>query len=158
MDMETTEAMSQRAEKSKSLFNDVKKGGEIAEMSARICREYLDNVSATDELQAEILKGIKAGEDFYHLFLKAVKAISLMTSNPQFYNQIKRDCRTLYGGIFNNKEPLIEMLEETRDRMAKLEKAASVEADIDARDRITRCIEEHREKIAELEAQIQNAV
>ena len=157
MNMENTEAMAQRAEKSKSLLNDVKKGGEIAEMSARICREYLDNVSATDALQADILKGIKAGEDFYHLFLKAVKAISLMTSNPQFYNQIKRDCRTLYGGIFNNQEPLVEMLEETRDRMEKLEKAAAVEADIDARDRITRCIDAHKEKIADLEAQIQAA-
>ena len=60
MDMENTEAMSQRAEQSRNLLNDVKKGGEIAEMSARICREYMDNVSATDALQAEILKGIKA--------------------------------------------------------------------------------------------------
>ena len=155
--MENTEAMSPRAEKSAGLLKDVKKGGEVAELSARICREYLDNVSATDALQAEILKGIKAGEDFYHLFLKAVKAVSLMTSNPQFYNQIKRDCRTLYGGIFNNKEPLVEMLEETRDRMEKLEKAAAIEADIDARDRITRCIDAHKEKIAELEAQIEGA-
>ena len=144
-------------QKSKNLLNDVKKGGEAAELSARICREYLDNVSATDDLQAEILKGIKAGEDFYHLFLKAVKAISLMTSNPQFYTQIQRDCRTLYGGIFDNKEPLEELLEETRDRMQKLEHAASVEADIDARDRITRCIDAHKEKIAQLEQQIQSA-
>ena len=141
----------------RSLVNDVKKGGEAAELSSRICREYLDNVCATDDLQAEILKGIKAGEDFYHLFLKAVKAISLMTSNPQFYTQIQRDCRTLYGGVFNNKEPLVEMLEETRDRMEKLEKAAASESDIDARDRITRCIDAHKEKITQLEEQIQNA-
>ena len=157
MEMENTQAMAQRAEKSQSLLSDVKKGGEVAQMSARICREYLDNVGATDELQAEILKGIKAGEDFYHLFLKAVKAVSLMTSNPQFYNQIKRDCRTLYGGVFNQKEPLQEMLEETRVRMERLTKAAAVEADIDARDRITRCIDAHREKIAQLEAQIAQA-
>ena len=157
MDMENTEAMTQRAENSKTLLNDVKKGGEVAEMSARICREYLDNVSATDELQAEILKGIKAGEDFYHLFLKAVKAVSLMTSNPQFYNQIKRDCRSLYGGVFNQKEPLEEMLEETQERMERLEKAAAVESDIDARDRITRCIDAHKEKIEELENQIRHA-
>ena len=157
MDMENTEAMTQRAENSKNLLNDVKKGGEVAEMSARICREYLDNVSATDELQAEILKGIKAGEDFYHLFLKAVKAVSLMTSNPQFYNQIKRDCRSLYGGVFNQKEPLEEMLEETQERMERLQKAAAVEADIDARDRITRCIDAHKEKIEELENQIRHA-
>ena len=153
MDTETE----QRAERSQSLLSDAKKGGEVAQISARICREYLDNVSATDALQAEILKGIKSGEDFYHLFLKAAKAVSLMTSNPQFYTQIKRDCRTLYGGIFNNKEPLEEMLEETRERMEKLQQAAAVEADIDARDRITRCIDAHKEKIAELEAQIRSA-
>ena len=157
MDMENTEAMTQRAQQSQSLLNDVKKGGEAAEMSARICREYLDNVSATDALQADILKGIKAGEDFYHLFLKAVKAVSLMTSNPQFYNQIKRDCRSLYGGVYNQKEPLEEMLEETRQRMENLRRAAEVEADIDARDRITRCIDAHQEKIEALENQIKNA-
>ena len=143
--------------KSKTLLNDVKKGGEAAELSSRICREYLDNVSSTDALQAEILKGIKAGEDFYHLFLKAAKAVSLMTSNPQFYDQIKRDCRSLYGGVFDQKEPLEEMLEETRQRMEKLEQAAAVEADIDARDRITRCIDAHKERIEELENQIKNA-
>ena len=155
--MENSEAIAQRAEKSKSLLNDVKKGGEIAEMSSRICREYLDNVSATDALQADILKGIKAGEDFYHLFLKAAKAVSLMTSNPQFYTQIKRDCRSIYGGIFNQKEPLQEMLEETHQRMEQLEKAADLESDSDARDRITRCIDAHRERIAELEEQIRSA-
>ena len=148
---------SMRAEKSRSLLSDVKKGGEAGALSARICQEYLENVCATDELQTEILKGIKAGEDFYHLFLKAAKAISLMTSNPQFYTQIKRDCRSLYGGIFNKKEPLQEMLEETHQRMAQLEKAAAIESDIDARDRITRCIDAHRDRIQELEAQIRDA-
>ena len=157
MDLENTEAMTQRAEKSKALLNDVKNGGDPADMSSRICREYLDNVSATDALQAEILKGIKAGEDFYHLFLKAVKAVSLMTSNPQFYTQIKRDCRNLYGDIFNQKEPLQEKLEETQERMAHLQKAAEVESDIDARDRITRCIDAHKERIAQLEDQISHA-
>ena len=155
MGAENTEA--QRAERSKSLFSDVKKGGEAAQLSTRICLEYLDNVRATDDLQADILKGIKAGEDFYHLFLKAVQAISLMTSNPQFYSQIKRDCRSLYGGIFNQKEPLQEMLEETQQRMEKLRKAAASEEDIDTRDRITRCIDAHKEKISQLEAQIREA-
>ena len=151
------EKENKRAEKSRSLLNDVKKGGGEESLSTRICHEYLENVCATDDLQMEILKGIKAGEDFYHLFLLAAKAISLMTSNSQFYEQIKRDCRSVYGGIFNQKEPLEEMLEETHHRMEQLEKAASVESDIDIRDRINRCIEAHREKIASLEEEIRNA-
>lgn len=151
------EKEAKRAERSKSLLSDVKNGGNEESLSARICREYLDNVCATDELQTQILMGIKAGEDFYHLFLKAAKAVSLLTSNVQFYDQIKRDCRSMYGGIFNQKEPLEEMLEEAHQRMAQLEKAAAVESDIDIRDRINRCIDAHREKIAELEEQIRNA-
>ena len=151
------EKEAKRAERSKSLLSDVKNGGNEESLSARICREYLDNVCETDELQTQILMGIKAGEDFYHLFLKAAKAVSLLTSNVQFYDQIKRDCRSMYGGIFNQKEPLEEMLEEAHQRMAQLEKAAAVESDIDIRDRINRCIDAHREKIAELEEQIRNA-
>ena len=35
--------------------------------------------------------------DIYSLFLKAVKAISLMTSNTVFYSQLEGDIRAIYG-------------------------------------------------------------
>ncbi len=65
--------------------------------SLAICREYQQNIKTSSQLQTEILKGAKAGESIYSLFLKAVKAISLMTSNNVFYSQLEGDIRAIYG-------------------------------------------------------------
>jgi hypothetical protein len=65
--------------------------------SLAICREYQQNIKTSSQLQTEILKGVRAGEDIYSLFLKAVKVISLMTSNTVFYSQIEGDIRAIYG-------------------------------------------------------------
>jgi hypothetical protein len=64
--------------------------------SLAICREYQQNIKTSSQLQTEILKGARAGEDIYSLFLKAVKAISLMTSNTVFYSQLEGDIRAIY--------------------------------------------------------------
>ena len=64
--------------------------------SLAICREYQQNIKTSSQLQTEILKGVRAGEDIYSLFLKAVKAISLMTSNTVFYSQLEGDIRAIY--------------------------------------------------------------
>jgi len=65
--------------------------------SLAIYREYQQNIKTSSQLQTEILKGARAGEDIYSLFLKACKAISLMTSNTVFYSQIEGDIRAIYG-------------------------------------------------------------
>lgn len=49
---------------------------------------------------------MKAGENVYNLFLKAVKAISLMTSNSLFYSQIEADTRAIYGEGLQEQAPL----------------------------------------------------
>lgn len=51
---------------------------------------YMDNMNTSRQLQTEILKGIAAGEDIHSLFLKAFKAILLMTANTAFYRQIEK--------------------------------------------------------------------
>lgn len=56
--------------------------------AAAVYKRYQENIKATEILQAEILKGVAAGEDLQELFLKAVKALSLTISNDLFYNQI----------------------------------------------------------------------
>jgi hypothetical protein len=40
--------------------------------SLAICREYQQNIKTSSQLQTEILKGARAGENIYSLFLKAV--------------------------------------------------------------------------------------
>ena len=59
--------------------------------AAEVYKRYQANIKATETLQAEILKGVAAGEDIYQLFLKAAKALSLTISNDLFYLQIERD-------------------------------------------------------------------
>lgn len=147
----------EREEQSVSLFREAQKEKELGEMTSRICREYQANIRASDDLQAQILKGIKAGEDSYHLFLKAAKAISLMTSNPQFYSQVERDYRHLHGEIFHQREPLEDMLKETEERLAHLLKVAEAETDIFARDRLNRSITAHQERIEDLKGKIAGA-
>jgi hypothetical protein len=46
-----------------------------------IYKKYQDNIRVSETLQSEIAKGVKNGEDVHSLFLKAVKAISLMLPN-----------------------------------------------------------------------------
>lgn len=58
--------------------------------AAAIYAEYQRNVKTSEALRAEILKGENAGEDVGILFLKAAKAISLMTGDSGFYTQIER--------------------------------------------------------------------
>lgn len=55
--------------------------------AADVYKRYQDNIRATELLQAEILKGVKAGEDLRPLFLKAVKALSLTVNCDLLYTQ-----------------------------------------------------------------------
>ncbi|MGZ1011784.1 hypothetical protein ACXOT7_09100, partial [Streptococcus thermophilus] len=47
------------------------------EDSARVLKEYQNNKRLTNELVAELTKGLQQGIDIYDLFLKAVEALAL---------------------------------------------------------------------------------
>lgn len=70
---------------------------EERERALTVYREYQENIKTSSQLQMDILKGAKRGENIYSLFLKAVQAISLMTSNTVFYSQLNDDIRAIYG-------------------------------------------------------------
>ena len=84
-------------QQAKKLYLDTQREREDRQRSLEVYRTYQENIKTSSQLQTEILKGIKAGEDVYSLFLKAAKAISLMTSNKLFYTQIEADTRAIYG-------------------------------------------------------------
>jgi len=119
--------------------------------SLAICREYQKTSS---QLQTEILKGVRAGEDIYSLFLKAVKAISLMTSNTVFYSQLEEDIRAIYGQGLLDPLPLQIELQQVQERLKRLREAEERELEADSRERIKRAITAHENRIAELEALI----
>ena len=144
-------------QQAKKLYLDAQREREDHQRSREAYRAYQENTKRSEQLQSEILKGIKAGEDVYSLFLKAAKAISLMTSNSVFYSQIEDDTRSIYGRGLNYKPPLQNELQDTQKRLQRLLEAEQREADTDSRERIKRAVKAHREHIAELEAMIARA-
>lgn len=123
--------------------------------SLAICREYQQNIKTSSQLQTEILKGAKAGEDIYSLFLKAVQAISLMTSNSVFYSQLEGDIRAIYGRGLQEAPALRIELQQVQERYKRLLEALEREQDGDSKDRIKRAVTAHENRIAELEALIE---
>ena len=122
--------------------------------SLAICREYQQNIKTSSQLQTEILKGVRAGEDIYSLFLKAVKVISLMTSNTVFYSQLEGDIRAIYGQGLLDPLPLQIELQQVQERLKRLREAEERELEADSRERIKRAVTAHENRIAELEALI----
>lgn len=93
-------------QQAKGLYLQAKREAAEKQRTLDIFREYQENIKRSGQLQTEILKGVKAGENVYNLFLKAVKAISLMTSNSLFYSQIEADTRAIYGEGLQEQAPL----------------------------------------------------
>lgn len=120
------------------------------ENAADVYRRYQRDAIATAQLQAEILRGVKAGEGIYSLFLKATKAISLTVDNDLFYRQIAGDIPAIYGAGLLEAEPIELELKATEERLERLIAAEERETQADTRNRIQAAIRAHRERIAEL--------
>lgn len=119
-----------------------------------VYRTYQENIKRSGQLQTDILKGVQAGEDIYSLFLKAVQAISCMTSNNAFYTQTKADLINIYGIGLQQPAPLKLELKEAQQRLDRLREAEQREPNTDS---IKRAIKAHQNRIAELEGQIAKA-
>lgn len=63
------------------------------------CTEYQENIKRSEELRAEILKGIRSGEDLEKLLINSLKCISLMTGDTVIYNQGVDALRTRTEGL-----------------------------------------------------------
>lgn len=145
------------AQQAKKLYLDTQREREERQRILEIYRTYQENIKTSSRLQAEILKGLKAGEDVYILFLKAAKAISLMTSNRLFYSQVEADTMAIYGEALQGQAMLHKELREAQKRMQRLVEAEQREQFPDSRGQIKKAIDAHRKKIAELEAMIAKA-
>lgn len=119
-----------------------------------VYRTYQENIKRSGQLQTDILKGARAGEDICSLFLKAVQAISLMTSNTVFYSQLEEDIRAIYGAGLQEAPALQIELQKVQERYKKLLEALEREPDGDSRERIKRAVKAHENRIAELETLI----
>ena len=142
-------------QQAKQLYLESQREQEDHQRSLEVYKTYQENIKRSGQLQTEILKGIKAGEDIYSLFLKAVNAISLMTSNNLFYTQLEGDIRAIYGQGLLDPLPLQIELQETQERLTRLREAEQRELDGDSKDRIKRAVKAHEAKMTDLESLIQ---
>lgn len=124
------------------------------QLKAYAVRGKKETVKLSSQLQAEILKGIQAGEDIYKLFLKATEAIGIISHDKLFYEQTERDIKAVYGYGLREKAPLLIELEETQKRLKNLMEAEQRETEHENRHRIRTAINAHRKKVAELKALI----
>lgn len=120
----------------------------------RICESYQNSIKISSQLQTEILKGLKTGEDIYSLFLKAAQAIGLMTGNEVFYRQAEADMRAVYGRGLQYRQPLQNELQSTQERLQRLLRAEQEEQPPDSLERIRAAIKAHRVAIEQLEGMI----
>ena len=122
---------------------------EEIDRNLEVYRTYQENIKRSGQLQTDILKGARAGEDIYSLFLKAVQAISCMTHNKTFYSQVEADLISIYGIGRQQPAPLKLELMDTQKRLDRLREAEQREPNIDS---IKRAITAHQNRIAELKA------
>jgi hypothetical protein len=128
---------------------------EEKERVIEVYREYQENIKLSGQLQTDILKGVNRGENIYSLFLKAIQAISLMTSNTVFYSQINNDIRAIYGAGLSEKKTLEMELREVQKRLQRLKEARQRNTEpADSLQRIEKAIQAHEEKIADIESLI----
>lgn len=127
------------------------------EHAANVYAEYQKNTLLSDSLQCEINKGLKAGEDIYTLFLKAVQAVSLMTNNPTFYNVARKDLLAIYGMALEKPPALQIELNEVQARLDKLRQAAEREQDTDDIARIKTAIQYHEKAVEQIKKKIEKS-
>ena len=121
------------------------------------CLQYQRNIAKSDQLLAEIRKGVLTGEDIYSLFIKAVQAISCMTSNQLFETEIKENIKKIYGDVLKEPQVLELEMKEAQNRLNKLTAALQVEEDPSSLKRIRRAIEEHEKYISAIKAQLSSS-
>lgn len=123
------------------------------ERALAVYREYQSNIKVSSQLQTALLKGARQGEDIYSLFLKAVKAISLMTSNTAFYSQLEDDIKAIYGAGLLEPKPLGLELEEVEGRLQRLREASQRGTEpADSLQRIASAIQAHEQRATQLKS------
>lgn len=123
---------------------------EAEERARQVYRTYQDNIKLSGELQTAILKGLKSGADITDLFLKACKAISLMTSNGVFYTQTEADLKAIYGIGLKQPGAIQKELNEVRQRLTMLTRPELQQEPEDSRSRINRAIKAHQDREKQL--------
>ena len=121
---------------------------------AGVYKTYLKNVRLTEELQSDMIKGIKQGQSAERLLLKCAKALSLTTGSDVFYREIEKTLIAVYGDALGHPEPMQVELEESKKRMQRIAEAMAQTEDVNLREAMDQSIRAHRERINYLEQRL----
>lgn len=122
------------------------------EDSARILKEYQHNKRITNELVAEITKGLQQGIDIYDLFLKAIEALALTTNDPDLMARSKEAIQSIYGVGLRKTRALEIEKQETQKRLKRLIESLEEASDISDQLRLKRAIQAHKKRLETLQA------
>lgn len=123
-----------------------------AEKTAAMYREYQENIKRSEQLRAEITKGIQAGEDTHALLLKAIEAIGRMTGDKVFFEANKENLIFIYGAL-GNDTLITHRTQEVQERIKRLYTALELETEEAGRRRIENAIKAHRATLERLQMQ-----
>lgn len=115
-----------------------------------IYRAYLDNTRKSEELQCEIMKGAREGEDVCVLLVKACRAISAMTGSNVFAEQVERSLRAVYGEALEVHRPLEVELKEAEERVEKIRAAEATCEESDLKEAMHNAVRSHEARIQHL--------
>lgn len=122
------------------------------EDSARVLKEYQHNKRLTNELVAELTKGLQQGIDIYDLFLKAIEALALTTNDPDLMARSKEAIQSVYGVGLRETRALELEIEDTQKRLKRLIESLEEASDISDQLRLKRAIQAHKKRLETLEA------
>lgn len=121
--------------------------------SLEICQEYQRNIRLTEQLQADIAKGLLRGENIYSLFLKAVEALGLTVHDKGLLERTRSTVTAIYGYGLQEPQPLEMELTAINQRIDRMT-AALARADLSGREQIERAIKAHRQQAEDVAAAI----
>lgn len=122
------------------------------EDSAGILKEYQKNKRLTNEIVAEITKGIQQGADIHGLFLKAVEALALTTNDTLLYDNARQNLKTIYGIGLKETYALELEREDTQTRLERLTQALNDAVRVENKERLKNAIEAHQKHLKAIQA------
>lgn len=131
------------------LYREQQEQRHAAEQAAAVYREYQSAIKTVSSLEADILKGLAAGDNIAALFLKSIKALSLLTGNRLFYDQAAADIGSIYGYALQDPAAAALELENVKQRLNRLEQVAAA-PNTPNRENINRAIRAHRAQLERL--------
>ena len=122
------------------------------EDSAGILKEYQKNKRLTNEIVAEITKGIQQGADIHGLFLKAVEALALTANDTLLYDNARQNLKTIYGIGLKETYTLELEREDTQTRLERLTQALNDAVRVEDKERLKNAIEAHQKHLKAIQA------